>query len=462
MVSFLYLWCQVITTPLYVASGALGFSQYSMYLFPAMTPIQAKVLAVTVCVVSTWLVYRRIESIGRLGIAFGAITLLTGLWIIVEGVLHADPTRLIPARGALTPSHSFFSGLGAAMLFAAYDYAGYTTVCSVGGEVVRPEKNIPRSIVTAIFLVASLYLSMNVAMVVGMPWQQVLHSTYVASDFLARVQGPTAAAVVTVLILIATLAGVVALMLGSSRLPYAAAADGRFFTIFARLHPTENFPAFSVLFGGFVSAACCLFDLETVIKAASVVSIVLGSLTVVPRALPSAPHPAGRQAALPHDPLSASDPDRVRRLVLYRCDQRLEIYSDQWWSAHHRHRSLCIACQARRRMAICINVTPVIVISIGSAARSAVCVIPEESEHSIFDKRHRPSSESSRSRPVPAGLYLMKMPDASRFDASSTLKRNSFQPETSLGSSGTLKFTCTTPTRDGALPALKTLRGTLH
>jgi len=85
----------------------------------------------------------------------------------------------------------------------------------------------------------------------------------------------------TVLILATTLASVFGGMLGASRIPYAAAADGRFFRVFAQLHPSGHFPSFSVLFVGIASAACCLLDLESVIRAFTVVSIILGSLTAV-------------------------------------------------------------------------------------------------------------------------------------------------------------------------------------
>jgi amino acid transporter len=56
-------------------------------------------------------------------------------------------------------------------------------------------------------------------------------------------------------------------MLGYSRVPYAAAADGRFFKPFARLHPTKNFPNFSLVFIGLTAALACWLDLATLIAA---------------------------------------------------------------------------------------------------------------------------------------------------------------------------------------------------
>jgi amino acid transporter len=60
---------------------------------------------------------------------------------------------------------------------------------------------------------------------------------------------------------------VFALLLGYSRVPYAAAKDGYFFSAFARLHPTHGFPYVSLLVLGLISIVACLFSLGIVIDA---------------------------------------------------------------------------------------------------------------------------------------------------------------------------------------------------
>jgi len=281
LMSFLYLWSIVITGPLFAASGAIGFSQYARYLHPAMTDSQAKLLAIGVCLVSTWLIYRRIDGVGQWGLLFAAVVLAAAVWIIGEGLFHARWSQIVPPTHVFRFTSGFWYGLGGATLYAMYDYAGYNTVCCVGGEVVRPEITIPRSILFAIAVVGVLYLSMNFAIVGVMPWREAAQSKFVVSDFIARLEGPRAASLMTVLILVTALASVFGVILGTSRIPYAAAADGRFFRAFARLHPVAHFPSFSVLFVGIASAACCLLDLDAVIKALTVAGIILGSLAAV-------------------------------------------------------------------------------------------------------------------------------------------------------------------------------------
>jgi amino acid transporter len=280
LMSFLFLWAMVTTMPLLMASGAVGFAHYAMYLYPAMTPWQTKLLAVGVCLVSMVLVHRRIDGAGRWSFALGAVVLAAALWIVFEGVRHARLDAITLPPDAWHLSREFFIGLGGATLYAVYDYSGYNTVCAVGEEVVRPAVTIPRAIIVAIVFVAVLYISMNFTIIGVMPWQQAMQSTYVVSDFIAGLHGRTAASVMTILILITSLASVFANMLGISRVPYAAAAQGRFFRIFARLHP-DGFPSWSVRFVGIASALLCLVGLDSLIRIVTVSWVVIGSLALV-------------------------------------------------------------------------------------------------------------------------------------------------------------------------------------
>ena len=151
----------------------------------------------------------------------------------------------------------------------------------IGDEVIRPEQTIPRSIVVSIVVVAALYLGMNFSIISVMPWQDAMQSKYVASDLIARLHPGIAASFMTVLILIIAMAGLFAGMLGASRIPYAAAVDGRFFSAFARLHPTKRFPSFAVLFIGVSSTICCLLEFDALVTAVVVISVMIGALPVL-------------------------------------------------------------------------------------------------------------------------------------------------------------------------------------
>jgi amino acid transporter len=276
LMSFLFLWESVFVAPLSTASGAVGFAQYTKFLIPSLEPWQMKLLAAGTCLLMTLLLYRDIRSIGRLSIAMWVVVMGTAAWILFGGLTNFQVSRIADfPPGAFHLSTSFFAGLGGATLIAMYDFGGYYNVCLFGGEVKNPGKTIPRSILISIGVVAVLYLSMNVSIINVIPWREAMKSTAIVSDFMDRLYGRGAANVVTVLILWTAMASVFAILLGFSRVPYAAAAEGRFFSIFARLHPKGSFPSFSLVSLGVASAAACALSLEDLIKALTVIQILI-------------------------------------------------------------------------------------------------------------------------------------------------------------------------------------------
>jgi amino acid transporter len=274
--SFLFIWETVFLAPLSIASGAVGFADYAKFLAKDMLWWEQKLVAMGICALITFLLYRDIRSVGKLSVGMWVIVVGTAIWIAASGVLHFNTARLLDfPPGAFSLNSSFVFGLGGATLIAMYDYGGYNNVCFFAGEVRRPERVIPRSILFSIAAVAALYLTMNVSIISVVPLAEAIHSTSIVSDFMQRLYGLTAARVATVLVLWTTFASTFAVLLGYSRVPYAAAADGRFFRPFARLHPTKNFPSFSVIFFGISSALACLLNLEVLINALIVIQILI-------------------------------------------------------------------------------------------------------------------------------------------------------------------------------------------
>ncbi len=276
LMSFLFIWQTIFLTPLSIGSGAVGFAEYARFFSNEIGWWQSKLIAVGICLLLTALLYRDIRSVGRLSIAMWIVVLGTAAWITVAGLLNFAPRRVLDfPPGLFRSPRAFFFGLGGSTLVAMYDYGGYNNVCFFAGEVRRPERVIPRSILLSIVLVGALYLTMNVTIIGVVPWREAIHSTYIVSDFIQRLYGLRAAQLVTVLVLWTTFASIFAALLGLSRVPYAAAVDGRFFRAFARLHPTKAFPSFSVVFLGIASAAACFLNLDVLINALIVIQVMI-------------------------------------------------------------------------------------------------------------------------------------------------------------------------------------------
>lgn len=276
LMSFLFLWQTLLTGPLSIAAGAVGFSDYMSFIAPGLSRGALLAIAIAVCWINGVLLYRSIRSIDRIAVVISVVVVATCCWVILSGALHFHPAKAFDfTPDAFRISHSpFWMGLGATTLIAVYDYGGYNNVCLLGGEIKQPRRNIPFAVVASIVLVAVLYLLMNLSIIGSLDWRVAQDSKAIAADFMQSVYGHWAALAVSVLVLVVSFGAVFANMLGYSRIPFAAAADGRFFRVFAHLHPTGKFPTVSLVFMAVASAFACLLTLNELIKVLIVVQAI--------------------------------------------------------------------------------------------------------------------------------------------------------------------------------------------
>lgn len=268
LMSFLFVWQTSLQAPLVLASGAIGFAQYFRYLVP-LSYNEQKIVSVLVILLVTFLLYRKIETVGKISIFLWAAVLCTLLWIIVAGFTHKQVNYTFwPDNGNDFFKAAFWIALGQASGKTVYSYLGYYNVCHLGGDIKSPGKNIPRSIFISIIAIMALYLGMNLSILGVIPWEEAGKYDFIVSSFIEKIYGHPAAKIITALILLAAFSSLFALLLGYSRVPYAAAVDGNFFRIFARLHPTRQFPYVSLLFiSGLAIVFSFSYSLKQVISA---------------------------------------------------------------------------------------------------------------------------------------------------------------------------------------------------
>ena len=284
MMAFLFIWQFILSGPLEIASGCIGFAQYLGYIFPTLAKPEnvrlAQLVAAGVAALTVVLLYRRITTIGKITVSLWIGTLLTVGAVIVSGALHFDPKVAFDfPPGAFNFSWGFLLGLGAASRVGIYDYLGYYDVCYIGEEVKSPGRVIPRSILISLVTVALIYFAINLSLIGVVPWREFVPAKDpldpVASMFMEKLYGSKVAGVFTVMVLWTAVGSVFALMLGYSRIPYAAAQNGDFFKVFGRLHPEKNFPHVSLLVIGAVSIVCSFLPLMTVIDALLITRILV-------------------------------------------------------------------------------------------------------------------------------------------------------------------------------------------
>ena len=327
MISFLFIWQLSFSAPLSIASGCIGLAQYAGYIFPSLDnawltrefqaaipvlgSLQARILvnggtfvAIATCLFAVFLLYRRVTVIGNISKLLAAGVLSTIAWVIFAGLTNFDAGRAFDfPPNAFALDERFFLGFGAALLVAMYDFWGYYNVCFFGDEVKQPEKNIPRALLLSIVLVAAIYIVMNISILGVIPWQELDQAAkdntrfYIISILMERVYGHWAAVGVTLLIMWTAFASVFSLLMGYSRVPYAAALDGNYFRMFTRVHPEKRFPYVSLLALGLVAAAFCFLRLADVIAALVVIRICIQflvqsvGLIILRQTRPDAPRP---------------------------------------------------------------------------------------------------------------------------------------------------------------------------
>ncbi len=311
LMSFLFIWQLTFSAPLSIASGCLGFALYATYAFPGLDKslfaqdfhLQIPLLgdlsasiaassgtfvAIGVCLLCVFLLYRKITVIEKFSKFLWVGVILTIVWIIFAGLTNFNPALAFDfPPDAFTLRPEFFLGLGSALLIAVYDYWGYYNVCFFAGEVKNPEKTIPRSIMLSIALVAAIYIVMNIAILGVIPWREFGETAnsdarrYVISAFMERLYGSTAGIIATLLIMWTAFSSVFSLLLGYSRVPYAAALDGNYFKFFSKVHPRHHFPYVSLLIMGGIAALFCFLKLADVIAALVVIRIIIQFLAQI-------------------------------------------------------------------------------------------------------------------------------------------------------------------------------------
>ncbi len=283
LMAWMFVWQFLFSGTLEIASGTIGMTQYLTYLWPALgqNPWGMKFVAAGVATIVMFSLYRKIQDIAKLMLVLWITMLVTTGWVIVTGLAKADLNLALDfPPGAFELNWAFLLGLGNGTVIVIYNYLGYNQVCFLGGEVKNPARTIPYAVILSVLGVTVIDFLLSFSFVSVVPWREMVETgsaanLSVASVFMSRVYGEWAAILLTVLILFTAFASVFALMLGYSRIPYAAALDGAFFRWFGVLHPTGEFPHRSLLLIGSLCIIASFFSLGAIITGLMVARILV-------------------------------------------------------------------------------------------------------------------------------------------------------------------------------------------
>jgi basic amino acid/polyamine antiporter, APA family len=184
------------------------------------------------------------------------VALVAGIFFSGNG--HAE-NFILPSP--VNPKHGWLliGGIIGAMTSAFMAYDGWINLTFVGGEIINPQKNIPRSLITGVFGCIIIYVLLNLAFLYVLPIDQVAASSLVASDAIARALGNTSGAIIAGMIVICTFGAINSCNMSEARVTYTMSRDNLFFSWAGKEHPRFRTPGNALLMHGVLA---CLFILS--------------------------------------------------------------------------------------------------------------------------------------------------------------------------------------------------------
>jgi basic amino acid/polyamine antiporter, APA family len=158
-----------------------------------------------------------------------------GLLIVV--LLGWSRAYVTPPSGAVE-ARGFLRAV-AAGLFA---FGGWHMVTYAAEETRDPERTIPRALTLGTTLVVAIYLALNAAYLLVLPFDRVLAASRIAAEATAAVAGPAAAAAISLLVAVSSFGAMSGIILAGPRVYYAMAEDGLLFGWMAAVHPRFRTP----------------------------------------------------------------------------------------------------------------------------------------------------------------------------------------------------------------------------
>ena len=274
---FLYGWKTVLlgnpTSQASLASGLLLFVSYfvpgvtrTILTFETQLPLFGATsfemtLAQPLAAAAIWCVALvnlfPVKRVGGLQVLLSGFKVLSLLVIIGLGftlVGHEVGAAVVTPAPVAPTTRGFIVAVAAGL----WAFSGWHTLTSLGGEVARPGKTLPRAIMTGFLITVGLFLAFNLITLLALPFDAIAASNHVASDMLERVAGSNASTWLTVAMIVSVVGTLNSTTLASSRIPFAMASDGLLPKTLARLAPGARVPRGAVVFHAALASVLAL------------------------------------------------------------------------------------------------------------------------------------------------------------------------------------------------------------
>jgi APA family basic amino acid/polyamine antiporter len=168
-----------------------------------------------------------------------------------------DPARL---ADALTIGNFAVDGGGfaVALIFVSFAYSGWNAAAYLGGEIRRPERNLPLALLVGTLLVMVLYVLLNLVYVYALPQESMSGMLNLGTGAAAALFGPGIGRAVGLAIALGLLSVLSAMIMAGPRVYYAMACHGLFFPRFGCVDADRHTPAQAIAFQAAIAIAMIL------------------------------------------------------------------------------------------------------------------------------------------------------------------------------------------------------------
>jgi len=276
--------------------GAIAFLArgFSIYLgqFVALSPAGGNLVSIGLIVVLSGINYAGVREGAWTQRIFGSLK-IAGLALLIGAAIF-----LAPARQAAGPQPvSGYGGIGIAVAACLMAYNGWSFVSFVAGEIVEPDRNIPRALTIGMFIVMALYLGANLAYMRVLTVSEIAATARVGAAVMERITGAVGARLLSALVLCSIVGAINGNIMTGPRIPFAQARDGLFFERFGRIHPRFKTPSFAIAVQGAWSLVLLLsgsfeaLSSYTILSAWLFYAMTVAAVAVLRRRRPDAPRP---------------------------------------------------------------------------------------------------------------------------------------------------------------------------
>ncbi|WP_439643272.1 APC family permease [Gemmatimonas sp.] len=203
-----------------IALSSMAFGRY----LSAIVPVNPQVASLAMLVVVVGVHLAGLKAAKRFQVAITSTQLLLVSAFIVAGMLYATPVSLPMGWGNGEAVWEIFSApYAVSLVYVSFAFTGWNAAGYIAGEIVEPERTIPRSVVASTLLVTVLYLLLNLAFLRTVPLAEVAGKVEVGALSATAMFGGRGGQVMSGIIAAVLVASVSSMVIGSSRVTHAVA-----------------------------------------------------------------------------------------------------------------------------------------------------------------------------------------------------------------------------------------------